>query len=108
MTDAQPRPAWATLISRLREDAKLTQKVLAESAGISLGHMGMIETGSRTPSPETLAQIADALGIKGKQRQDLLEAVPRPERPMSIPERLTRLEDAFAELVERLGDLGAE
>ncbi len=53
-----------TNISRYRKQQELTQKELAEKAGIDLFTLSKIETGT-TPNPtiETMKRIADALGV---------------------------------------------
>ncbi len=54
----------ATNISRYRKQQNMTQKELAEKAGIDLFTLSKIETGT-TPNPtiETMKRIADALGV---------------------------------------------
>lgn len=53
-----------TNISRYRKQQELTQKELAEKAGIDLFTLSKIETGT-TPNPtiETMKRIADTLGV---------------------------------------------
>lgn len=53
-----------TNISRYRKQQDLTQKELAERAGIDLFTLSKIETGT-TPNPtiETMKRIADALNM---------------------------------------------
>lgn len=53
-----------TNISRYRKQQDLTQKELAEKAGIDLFTLSKIETGT-TPNPtiETMKRIADTLGV---------------------------------------------
>ena len=51
-------------ISDHRKRKKLTQKELAEKAGIDLFTLSKIETGKTTnPSIETMNRVADALGV---------------------------------------------
>lgn len=52
-----------TRIKRLRNEHKLTQKELAESANISESYYRKIETGNNSPSIETLNNIAKALDV---------------------------------------------
>lgn len=49
-------------IRRIREECGLTQKALAEAAGVSAPFMYDLENGNRNAKPETLARIAAALG----------------------------------------------
>ena len=53
-----------TNISRYRKQQDMTQKELAEKAGIDLFTLSKIETGA-TPNPtiETMKRIADALDV---------------------------------------------
>lgn len=53
-----------TNISRYRKQQELTQRELAEKAGIDLFTLSKIETGT-TPNPtiETMKRIADTLGV---------------------------------------------
>lgn len=48
-------------ISKRRNKLKITQKELAESAGISLISVKKIEAGDITPSQGTIKKIADVL-----------------------------------------------
>lgn len=48
-------------VKHLREQNNLTQKELAEKAGITRNYISSIETGRYSPSIETLQKIADAL-----------------------------------------------
>ena len=49
-------------IRRLRLDAGLSLRRLADMAGIDHGHLSLIERGLREPSLAVLTSIADALG----------------------------------------------
>ena len=46
-----------------RRGGKLTQGVISERAHISVSFLSMIERGERSPSIETLGEIADGLGV---------------------------------------------
>lgn len=48
---------------RYRTDAKLTQKQVAERAGISTSHYANLERGSKPMSAWTLHALADALNV---------------------------------------------
>ena len=52
----------AKRIKKLREEVKMTQKVLAEKAGLSEQMISLIETGNRGMSLYSLNNIAGALG----------------------------------------------
>lgn len=55
----------------------ITQEQLAESAGLSANYVARIEIGDKTPTLDTLAKIADALGttvselLSDAERHDL-------------------------------------
>jgi transcriptional regulator with XRE-family HTH domain len=61
MTDL--RGLLAQNIKKYRKIRGFSQENLAEKAGTSLTHIGMIEIGRKFPSVKMLEQIADALGI---------------------------------------------
>lgn len=48
-------------IRAVRMERKMTQEQLAEAAGVGTSHISHIETGSGTPSFETIIQIINAL-----------------------------------------------
>lgn len=51
-------------IKRYRNKAELTQEELAEKAGISTTHVGLVETGKRRMSLKTLQKIATILKVQ--------------------------------------------
>ncbi len=59
----QPQPALGKAIRQLREDRGLTQEALAQEAGITVGHMSMIERGHSNPTWATVKGIAKGLGV---------------------------------------------
>ena len=61
MTDI--RELLAGNIKNYRKIRGFSQEMLAEKAGTSTTHIGMIETSKKYPSPQMLARIAGALGI---------------------------------------------
>jgi transcriptional regulator with XRE-family HTH domain len=68
-------------IRRLRRHQGLTQEALCERAGLSPDAVTRIESGSRTPTIDTLVRIAAALGVAV---EDLLRGAAR-ERPPRFP-----------------------
>ena len=50
-------------IKEIREEKKVTQKALAEAAKISQPYLYDLENNRRGARPETLARIAEALGV---------------------------------------------
>jgi transcriptional regulator with XRE-family HTH domain len=61
MTDL--RELLARNIKEYRKIQGFSQETLAERAGTSTTHIGMIEIGKKFPSPQMLSRIAEALGI---------------------------------------------
>jgi transcriptional regulator with XRE-family HTH domain len=60
---------FASLLRSARREAELSQAELAEAAHISLWAIGAYERGIRTkPHPETVALLANALGLTGSAR----------------------------------------
>lgn len=65
----------ATLVRRYRVAAGLSQEALAERAGLSVRGLSDLERGlSRTARLHTLVRLADALGLTGEARAELLTA----------------------------------
>ena len=58
-------------LARLREQAVLTQKELAEKAGITELSVHKIENGLQNPRPSTIRALARALGVKRTVLLDL-------------------------------------
>jgi transcriptional regulator with XRE-family HTH domain len=48
----------------LRKEAGLSQEELAFRAGVHRTHISLIERGERTPRLDTLAKLADGLGVR--------------------------------------------
>jgi transcriptional regulator with XRE-family HTH domain len=47
----------------LRKEQKLSQKVLARKARVSVSYVSMLERGERTPSLDTIETLAKALRV---------------------------------------------
>jgi non-specific serine/threonine protein kinase len=119
-------PTFAELLRRHRAAAGLTQEALAERAGLSPEGVGALERGvRRAPQRQTVALLADALGLSGAARAGLEAAVerrrgpapPRPDarhpsrapdaRPHNLPAPLTSFVGRGRELAEVRRLLGA-
>jgi len=59
----QPQPALGKAIRQLREERGMTQEALAQEAGITVGHMSMIERGHSNPTWATVKAVASALNL---------------------------------------------
>lgn len=57
----QPQPALGKAIRQLRDKRGMTQETLAHAAGVTVGHLSMIERGHSNPTWATVKAIAAAL-----------------------------------------------
>ena len=64
MTGEDVRITLSKNIKKYRAQMGMSQAELAEEADISLPFISSIEQSSKWPYPDTLAQIADALGVE--------------------------------------------
>ena len=66
---AEPLVKFASMLRKLRREARLTQEELAEAAGVSLRAVSYLERGVvASPQKETVRLLADALGLIGSAR----------------------------------------
>ena len=100
---ARRRPLIGGQIRRLRTDRGLTLARVGELTGLNVGYLSQVETDKASPSLETLAALADALGVPLAWL--LIETVPPPtvvrraERPVSTGAggvRVERVDGGFA------------
>jgi tetratricopeptide (TPR) repeat protein/transcriptional regulator with XRE-family HTH domain len=74
--------AFGALLRRFRTDADFSQEALAERARMSPETISALERGARrSPYRETVASLADALGLNADDRVRLETAAARPQRP---------------------------
>jgi transcriptional regulator with XRE-family HTH domain len=75
-------------IRRVRQAKHLTIEAAARKAGMSAGHLGVIERGHGNPRLETLSSLADALGATVEEivRAAESEASRRGERRLAPEE----------------------
>jgi len=66
----------AANIRRCRQNINLSQEALADKCGLHRTYIGAIERGERNITINTLARVADALGV---QATDLIQAQPSVE-----------------------------
>ncbi|MBW8060210.1 MAG: helix-turn-helix transcriptional regulator [Solirubrobacterales bacterium] len=57
----QPQLALGKAIRQLRDKRGMTQEALAHAAGVTVGHLSMIERGHSNPTWATVKAIAAAL-----------------------------------------------
>jgi len=77
-------------IRRIRRSRGLSQDRLAELSGVDQSSLSLIETGRRTPTIDTLARLADALGV------EMADFFPRAQ-----PDLFTSAAGADARVVEQ-------
>lgn len=58
-----PQPALGKAIRQLRDKRGMTQEALAHAAGVTVGHLSMIERGHSNPTWGTVKGIVKALEI---------------------------------------------
>jgi transcriptional regulator with XRE-family HTH domain len=76
---------FGDLLRRHRTAAGLTQDKLAERAGLSLRGLSDLERGARrAPYRDTVLRLAEALGLEGPARADLLATVRHPRTGMQV------------------------
>ncbi len=54
---------FAGNVRKLRSRKKLSQMALADTVGISVSYVSMLERGQRSPPLETIEKMAKALGV---------------------------------------------
>ncbi len=59
----QPQPALGKAIRQLRDKRGMTQEALAHAAGVTVGHLSMIERGHSNPTWATVRAVAAALDV---------------------------------------------
>jgi predicted ATPase/transcriptional regulator with XRE-family HTH domain len=91
MTTDESLVPFGERLRRLRVAAGLSQEALAERAGLSAQAIGALETGKRRrPYPNTVAALADALGLSEIERVALAEARVTPSAAVSAQPLLPR------------------
>jgi transcriptional regulator with XRE-family HTH domain len=83
--------SFGGLLRRHREQAGLSQEALAVRAGLSIDAVSTLERGvRRSPRPSTRVRLADALGLRGSDREAFLAIgsqgpdEPPPEAPSGV------------------------
>ncbi|MGW4238336.1 helix-turn-helix domain-containing protein [Streptomyces sp. NPDC004749] len=114
---------FGTVLRRLREKTGLTQDELEVRSTVSVSTIRGLETGKRSnPRMTTVRRLADALDLRGEDREELLRAAvpgqrggsestagePKPDVPDSEPSAVRRpasaAEDALADAAGQLAE----
>ncbi|WP_344022685.1 NACHT domain-containing protein [Streptomyces luteireticuli] len=78
---------FGTLLRQLRHNRGMTQETLAERAGVGVRTVRGLETGERAdPRVATVRLLADALGLRPAEREELLAAAVRRTGPGDRPD----------------------
>jgi len=67
-----PQETVASLLRRFRQERKLTQSSLADTAGYDRSYISYLERGLRNPTRDVVLKIADVLGLARSDRDALL------------------------------------
>jgi transcriptional regulator with XRE-family HTH domain len=97
MTDV--RELLAKNIKEYRKIRGFSQETLAEKAGTSTTHIGMIEIGRKFPSPQMLMKIAEALGIDTPELFAIEKAQILPIHNVSLQKLYQDIMSDFGEIV---------
>lgn len=65
---------FSSTLATLRASRRISQSRLAEAAGVQHSFVSRLESGSRSPSRNTVVALADALGATDSERANLLGA----------------------------------
>jgi len=97
---------FGALLQWQRRAAGLSQKELAERAGLSRRGISDLERGERrTPYPATVRRLVEALGLEGTQRAALVAAASQQTTADGVPESI--LGAPSADRSDRPGGSGA-
>jgi transcriptional regulator with XRE-family HTH domain len=75
----QPQPGAAKAVRVLREEAKLSQKELAQRAGMSASWLSRIESGDYDPSWSSMRKVARGLGVSMETLAEIAGDYDEPE-----------------------------
>ncbi len=98
-----PTVTFGSLLRRYRLRAELTQEALAERANLGVETISTLERGTRrAPRQETIALLAEALGLSPAERERL-QHVARGQTPASLPTSIHSLSSARETLLPLAG-----
>ena len=81
----EPSIGFGALLRRLRQDAEVTQRDLAERAGVSIAAIRDLEQGrTRSPKDSSIEALAQALKLTGPETESL-QAAAKTHRPVALP-----------------------
>ncbi len=81
----EPTIGFGALLRRLRQDAGITQRDLAERAGVSIAAIRDLEQGrTRSPKDSSIEALAQALQLTGPETENL-QAAAKTHRSVAVP-----------------------
>jgi len=94
-----------TVIRSTREERDLTQKELADAAGVSMKYLSMMETGETNPSIKTFTKVCTALKVRPTELMDQAK-LSQLKNKDPLAEKLALLDDQwtrkFLKILSRL------
>lgn len=97
-----PDPVGAELLERVRQEARLSQKELANRAGTSRTTLSAYERGRKSPTLATMSRLLEMAGyeLTAEPHVTFTEHPLRRGRPIFVADRLWRLpiDEAFADV----------
>ena len=90
------------IVRSLREERGLTQRELADKAGLRQSYLSRLESGTRSSRPDTLAlaRIAQALDVTMEEILSKAGLWPSPDPHLDSDPRWKRIERAFRSMPE--------
>jgi transcriptional regulator with XRE-family HTH domain len=76
---------FASVLEQLRDSQQISKKALAEKASLSPGYISLLTSGTKTPSLETVENLANALELSDEERAQFFKIAgykPTPRRTM--------------------------
>jgi transcriptional regulator with XRE-family HTH domain len=100
MTTPIPQETFASLLRTFRQERRLTQSALADSAGYDRSYISYLERGLRNPTRDVVLTLAGVLGLSSSQRDTLLLSARYAAQDVATGTSIN-LNDRLVELVAR-------
>jgi transcriptional regulator with XRE-family HTH domain len=97
--------SFATLLTRLRRDAGMTQERLADRAGLSVRAVSSLECGDRRPRRYTVERLAQALRLSAEQRAVLVATAEGDRRRLPEAPSLPTANASAGPLIGRVAEV---
>jgi transcriptional regulator with XRE-family HTH domain len=73
----EPQKGLGKAVRRLREEARISQRDLADRAGVPISEISRIEAGAHDPTWGDMRQVASALGVSMERLSEIAEEFER-------------------------------